>query len=173
MSEPFVGEIRMFTGNYAPRGWAMCNGQIMPIAQNTALFSLLGIMYGGDGRSTFALPNLQARMPMGSGDAPGLTPRSQGDTGGEAAHTLTVAEIPAHAHAVHSAAAPDSVRPSATALLAHSGDNASLFHAPTQLTPMAASAVGPTGGSWAHNNQPPVLCLNFIIALQGVFPPRS
>lgn len=175
MSTPFVAEIRLFTGNFAPTGWALCNGQLLPISQNTALFSLLGTTYGGDGRSTFGLPNLQGRLPLGAGQGPGLSPRALGESGGAATHSLTLNETPAHSHALQSAAAPDSTSPSTSALLSRSGDNAPLYRAPTagHTSPMAANAVGPGGGGWPHDNLPPVLALNFIIALQGVFPPRS
>jgi microcystin-dependent protein len=171
MSDPFVGEIRMFAGNFPPTGWAFCNGQLLPISQNTALFSLLGTTYGGDGKSNFALPNLQGNMPMGAGNGPGLTPRSLGETGGETTHTLLQTEMPQHNHAVQAAAAPDSGQPSPTAMLAQS--NGAIYHGPTNPAAMAASAVQANGAGWAHNNQPPVLALSFIIAMQGIFPPRS
>jgi microcystin-dependent protein len=170
---PFVGEIRMFAGNFPPTGWAFCNGQVLPISQNTALFSLLGTTYGGDGRSTFALPNLQGRMPLGMGGGPGLTPRSLGEASGEATHTLNLNETPAHTHAVQTAAAPDAAQPSPTGLLAHSSDNAALYHSGVDLVPMAGTAVQSNGAGWAHNNQQPALAVTFIIALQGVFPQRG
>lgn len=173
MSDPFVGEIRLFAGNFAPTGWALCNGQLLPISQNTALFSILGTTYGGDGRSNFALPNLQARMPLGAGNGPGLTPRSLGEAGGEPNHTLTSAEMPAHSHAVQSAASPDSKQPTPTSTWAHSGDNSALYHSAGKPAAMAASAMQANGAGWPHNNLPPVLSLTFIIALQGIFPPRS
>lgn len=172
MSDPFVGEIRMFAGNFPPTGWALCNGQLLPISQNTALFSILGTTYGGDGRSNFALPNLQGNMPLGAGNGPGLTPRSLGETGGEPTHTLQQAEMPQHNHAVQTAAAADSNQPSPTAMLAQSSSTA-LYHGLTNPASMAASAVQGNGAGWAHNNQPPVLALSFIIAMQGIFPPRS
>ena len=173
MADPFVGEIRIFRGNFAPSGWAVCNGQLLPISQNTALFSLLGTSYGGDGRSTFALPNLQGRMPMGPGQGPGLSSRQLGDSGGEATHTLTEAELPAHSHGVKTSVSADTGTPAADRYLAPSSDGASLYHSPTKLAPMATSASSPTGGSWAHNNQQPGLGVNYIIALQGIYPPRS
>ncbi len=173
MSNPFVGEIRMFAGNFAPTGWAFCNGQLLPISQNTALFSILGTTYGGDGRSTFALPDLQARMPLGAGNGPGLTPRLLGESAGEAAHAVSTSEMPAHTHAIQTAVAPDSAQPTPTSLWARSSDNAALYHAEADLVPMAASAVQSNGAGWAHNNQSPALAVSFIIALQGVFPPRS
>ena len=173
MSDPFIGEIRLFTGNFAPTGWALCNGQLLPIAQNTALFSILGTTYGGDGRTNFALPNLQARMPLGAGNGPGLTPRSLGEADGKATHTLSTAETPQHTHAVQSAVAPDNTQPGPQALWARSGDNASLYRAPGTPTPMAGTAVLANGAGWAHNNQSPALALSFIIAMQGVYPPRT
>lgn len=172
MSDPFVGEIRLFAGNFPPRGWALCNGQLLPIAQNTALFSLLGITYGGDGRSNFGLPNLQGRMPMAPGAGPGLTPRLLGESGGEATHTLTLSETPSHNHAVQTAAAPDSSQPGPQSMWARSSDNAALYHSLSKPAAMATAAIQAGGSGWAHNNQPPTLALTFIIALQGIFPPR-
>lgn len=172
MSAPFVGEIRLFAGNFPPRGWALCNGQLLPIAQNTALFSLLGITYGGDGRSTFGLPNLQGRMPMAPGAGPGLTPRLLGESGGEATHTLTLSETPAHNHAVQTATAPDSTQPGPQSMWARSSDNAALYRSLSKPAAMATAAIQAGGGGWAHNNQSPTLALTFIIALQGIFPSR-
>jgi microcystin-dependent protein len=172
MSDAFIGEIRAFAGNFAPAGWALCNGQLLPISQNTALFSLLGTTYGGDGKSNFALPNLQGSMPLGAGAGPGLTPRNLGETGGEVNHALSLSEMPPHNHAVQSAAAPDSTQPTPTSLLSRSGDNAALYHGPTNPAAMAAVAVQANGAGWPHNNLPPVLALNFIIAMQGIFPSR-
>jgi microcystin-dependent protein len=170
--DPFVGEIRIFAGNFAPTGWAFCNGQVMPISQNTALFSLLGTQYGGDGRSTFALPDLQARVPINQGAGPGLTPRTPGETGGAAAVTLTTAQMPAHNHALMATAAPSTGTPSAAVGLAPAS-GASIYRSGGNRVAMDAATVGVGGGGAAHNNMQPYLALNFIIALQGIFPPRN
>jgi microcystin-dependent protein len=171
MSDAFVAEIRMFAGNFAPNGWALCDGQLMPISQNTALFSLLGTMYGGDGRSNFALPNLQAASPLGQGQGPGLTPRVVGEMGGVDTVTLLQTEMPAHGHALQGATddvnslSPIGAMPGAaeSAGLYRTGHNAAL----------AATAMSVQGGSLPHNNRQPYLAVTFIIALVGIFPPRS
>jgi microcystin-dependent protein len=169
MSEPFIGEIRTFAGNFAPRGWALCNGQLLSIAQNTALFSLLGTSYGGNGQTSFALPNLQGNAPMHWGDGPGLTPRTIGETGGSATVTLTSAELPSHSHqAMASQSSASELSPSGNAL----GD-APLYAAPPFGAALAPSAVAPSGGSQPHDNMQPHLGLTFIIALEGVYPARS
>jgi microcystin-dependent protein len=173
MADPFVAEIRMFGGNFAPKGWATCDGQLLPISQNTALFSLVGTLYGGDGRSTFALPNLGGRAPMHAGSGPGLTNRSVGDTGGSETVTLSATALPAHAHALRAAnAASDSSQPGGRVLAAAAGD-AFLAAGTKTPTPMHGLTLSPTGGNAPHNNMQPYLTLNFIIALQGIFPPRS
>lgn len=169
MSEPFIGEIRTFAGNFAPKGWALCAGQILPIMQNTALFAILGTTYGGDGKTTFGLPNLQACAPMHWGDGPGLTPRTLGETSGAQAITLTVAEMPQHTHAVNaSSSAATATSPDGTELA-----EAPLYAAPPFTSAMSSGAVQPSGGNQAHNNLQPCLGVTFIIALQGVYPPRS
>ncbi len=175
MSSPFVAEIRIFAGNFAPKGWAMCNGQIMPISQNTALFSLLGTMYGGDGRSNFALPNLQGAAPLQAGQGNGLSLYDQGQSGGEQTVTLLTTEMPAHSHAVNASTASGTLNTPqdnvwAKAVVARQGQN---LYDPTVGTPMSDGAVSMAGGGQPHNNMPPFLALTFIIALQGVFPPRS
>ncbi len=174
--DPFVGEIRIFTGNFAPLGWALCNGQLLPISQNTALFSLLGTMYGGDGKSNFALPNLQGRAPLMFGQGPGLSPRSQGEVGGAAAVTLTSAQIPAHGHTVSgSASLGTTPAPGGTVWGEASAARGQKIYStnPGTAPAMSPQAFGPTGGGQPHNNLPPYLVLNFSIALQGVFPARS
>ena len=176
MSDPFVAEIRIFGFNFAPRGWAFCNGQILPISQNTALFSLLGTTYGGNGQSTFALPNLQDSAPMHPGQGPGLSLHDLGETGGSEVVTLLQSEMPAHSHALKADTADpaDVQAPSAAVVLARSnGGNAYLNPAPASLVPMSFLAIGPAGGDLPHNNMMPFLALSFCIALQGVFPPRT
>lgn len=173
--EPFVAEIRIFPFNFAPRGWAFCDGQIMSISQNTALFSLLGTTYGGDGRSTFALPDMQGNVPMHPGQGPGLSRHDLGEMSGVDSVSLLEAEIPAHTHAVRALNdVADVQSPSPARVLARS-QNANAYTAPTgaPLQRLAASALTPTGGSQPHNNLQPYLTLNFCIALQGVFPPPS
>jgi len=173
MSEPFIAEIRIFAGNFAPRGWAFCNGQLLPISQNTALFSLIGTTYGGDGRTTTALPNLEGRAPMHPGRGPGLTDRRLGQQGGVETVTLTEAQMPNHAHQER---ANDrrarNEAPSATSTFGEAGET---VFAPGSSTtvPMADQAVSATGGSQAHNNMQPFLTLNYIIALVGLYPSRS
>jgi microcystin-dependent protein len=148
----------------------MCNGQLMPIAQNTALFSLLGTQYGGDGKTTFALPNLQNSTPVDQGSASGLTPRSMGDVGGEAQVTLNQSQIPSHIHSAQAVAGPgNQVGPAGHLTAEIRGDS----YAPVANAQMSASALQQTGGGLSHNNLPPFLVLNFVIALVGIFPPRS
>ena len=162
----------MFCGDFAPSGWALCNGQVLPISQNTALFSLLGTTYGGDGRTTFALPNLQAMSPMGQGDGAGLTPSVLGHAGGAATVTLTTLQIPAHTHrALGVARAGSSPSPSAGTWAT---DGHELYTSAANVpTAMDAAALSSEGGGQPHNNLPPYLVVTFIIALQGIFPPRS
>ena len=164
MSEPFLGEIRMFGSNFAPRGWALCDGQLLAISSNTALFSLLGTTYGGDGRTTFGLPDLRGRFPMHVGNGPGLTPRPWGQKSGAESVTLTVAEMPQHGHAV--TADPGNTSSPVDNLPAESND--SIYATGT------SGSVGPkAGGNQPHNNMPPFQTVHFIIALQGIFPSRS
>jgi microcystin-dependent protein len=167
--DPFVAEIRVFPYTFAPKGWALCNGQLLPISQNTALFSLLGTMYGGDGKTTFALPDLQGRVPMMHGQGPGLSLHDQGEAGGSESVTLLESEIPVHSHALGAAtSAADVSIPNAGAVLA-AANGAYQASAGTQLHP---SALAPAGGDQPHNNLMPYLTFNFCIALQGVYPPR-
>lgn len=173
MSEPFLGEIQIFAGNFAPRGWAVCDGGLMPITQNTALYSLLGTMYGGDGRTTFALPNLQGRAPMGVGQGPGLTNRVQGEAGGSEYVTLLTTEMPMHNHVGMLAASTGEQAPAPTTVWGKGfrTTTLSIFSA-SATTQMNVMALSVTGGSYPHNNMQPYLALTFIIALQGVFPSR-
>jgi microcystin-dependent protein len=172
MSDPFVAEIRLFPFNFAPKGWAFCNGQLLPIAQNTALFSLLGTNYGGDGRTTFGLPNLQGASPVASGQGPGLSQRYLGELGGSASVTLISTEMPYHTHLVQASTQEAGARSPSGELFAAEVGVAS-YATPGAGALLAGQAVGVAGGSQPHNNRPPYLALNFCIALQGVFPPRS
>jgi len=170
MADPFIGEVRAFGFNFAPRGWAMCMGQIVSISQNTALFSLLGTNFGGDGRSTFGLPNLQSRVPLSSGQGPGLSDRALGEIGGAESVTLTVSELPAHNHAVKASGSAgtgndiDGQLPAVAARPVY-GSGAAVQ--------MADGSVRPTGGSLPHQNFMPTLVMNYCIALQGIYPQRS
>ena len=173
MSAPFVAEIRIFACNFAPTGWAQCNGQIMPISQNTALFSLLGTYYGGDGKSTFALPNLMDSVPVHTGQGQGLSQRFLGEQSGAEFVTLLESEIPAHNHALNAMTlAAVAKLPAANTSIARSR-NTSAYAVTGTLAAMNPSTLAPTGGSLPHNNLMPYLVLNFCIALQGVFPPRT
>ena len=172
MSDPFVAEIRVFAFNFAPTGWAACNGQILPISQNTALFSLLGTTYGGNGQSTFALPNLQGSSPMHPGQGPGLSLRNLGESGGSETVTLLKSEMPLHSH-LPRASAGDSTDQTPQNSFHAVGIGIGQHATATNLIPLSSNAVAPTGGSLPHNNMQPYLTVNFCIALQGVFPPRS
>ena len=173
MADPFVAEIRMFAFNFAPKGWAWCNGQLLPISQNTALFSLLGTTYGGDGKSNFALPNLQGSAPMHPGQGNGLSLHDLGEMGGSQTVTLLESEIPAHVHTVKAFNDVGEDRiPGPTEALARSTGGL-LYAAPANTQSMAPQALTPAGGSLPHNNMQPYLTCYFNIALQGVFPPRS
>jgi microcystin-dependent protein len=178
MAEAFVAEIRIFPFNFAPKGWALCDGQILPISQNTALFSLLGTTYGGNGQTDFALPNLQGSAPLHIGGAqpgPGLTSRSLGEAGGEQSVSLLASQMPSHTHTARAAASGGQGSPAGN-VWASAG-----FGRPPAYTPsnqntnvqMNPKASGVTGGSLPHNNMPPYVCLNFCIALVGTFPTRS
>ncbi|HEV2773690.1 MAG TPA: tail fiber protein [Thermoleophilaceae bacterium] len=174
MADPFVAEIRIFPFNFPPKGWAWCDGQLLPVSQNTARFSLLGTVYGGDGKSTFALPDLQGRAPMHPGQGPGLSLHHLGETGGTDSVTLVDSEMPVHAHTQRAAPDPgDNIVPGPTVSLAGSASaNAYVGGSPTPQA-MNPQALAPSGGSQPHNNLQPYLTLYFCIALQGVFPPRS
>jgi len=172
MSDPFVAEIRIFPFNFAPKGWAWCNGQILPISQNTALFSLLGTTYGGNGQSNFALPNLQGLVPMHPGQGPGLSLHDLGEVGGSENVTLLQSEIPAHSHTLQASLDDaDLAIPTSGRSLAKSSSN--LYANVNPNTLMADQALSPVGGDQPHNNMMPYLTYYFNIALQGIFPPRS
>ncbi len=175
MSSPFVGEIRMFGGNFAPKGHALCNGQLLQIRQNTALFSILGVTYGGDGRTTFGLPNLQGSAAIGAGQGPGLSQRVLGEVGGVTNVTLSTAEMAAHSHTANaSGGLGDSPSP-ANAIWSASGSGRTpdTIYATSGNASMSPNALSPAGGSGSHNNMPPYLAVSFIIALVGIFPPRN
>jgi microcystin-dependent protein len=175
MADPFVAEVRILPTNFAPTGWAFCDGQLLPISQNTALFSLLGTTYGGDGKTTFALPDLQGQAPMHPGQGPGLSNHDLGETGGAQTTTLPESEVPAHAHAIRADAADpaDVQAPSGAVVLARSQGGSAYQTDTASLVAMAPASVATTGGGQPHNNMQPYLTLSFCIALQGVFPPRS
>lgn len=168
--DPFVAEIRILPTNFAPKGWAFCNGQLLPISQNTALFSLLGTTYGGNGQTNFALPNLQGAAPMHPGQGPGLSLRDLGEVGGTETVTLTQTQIPSHTHPLNADSGSPTTGSPANAVLA-SPAALRRYSAASDLEPMVP--VGAAGGSQPHNNMQPYLTLNFCIALQGVYPPRS
>jgi microcystin-dependent protein len=172
VADPFVAEIRIFPFNFAPTGWAFCDGQLMPISQNTALFALLGTTYGGDGKSTFALPNLQGSAPMQPDQGPGLSDYDLGQVGGSETVTLLQSEIPAHTHQMRAATQDPAnvklVNPNASFGISQGGP----VYQDTGDVQLAPEALSPAGGSLPHNNMMPYLTLTFCIALQGVFPPR-
>jgi microcystin-dependent protein len=175
MSAPFVAEIRMFAGNFAPTGWALCDGQLLPISQNTALFSLLGTFYGGDGKSTFALPDLQGATPVGTGKGAGLSDYFLGQSSGSAFITLLTSEMPAHNHLLQAytddLADINEVSPS---IILGKGSGITPYSPVANAnTNMNFNAIGIAGGSLPHNNMMPFLTVTFIIAMQGVFPPRQ
>jgi microcystin-dependent protein len=176
VSDPFVAEIRIFAGNFAPKGWASCDGQLLPISQNTALFSLLGTYYGGDGKSTFALPNLAGNVPMMWGQGSGLSLHDLGEMSGSQTVTLLESEMPAHQHFARvSTQQGDVQQPTTTTSIARPfGATPFVPGSPAPpLVNMAFQSLAPAGSSFPHNNMMPTLTLYFIIALQGVFPPRG
>lgn len=175
MSEPFLGEIKMFGGNFAPRGYALCDGQLLPINQNTALFSLLGTIYGGDGRTSFALPDLRGRVPVHEGTGPGLSPVQLGSRGGSETTTLNISNLPPHDHTatLHGEkVAPTDPNPSGRML---AGGSIYASPDPKEDKTMASGSVKvqSTGGGQSFNNRPPYLGMNYIIALQGLYPSRN
>ena len=180
MADPFVAEIRIFPFNFAPSGWAMCNGQLLPLSQNTALFSLLGTVYGGDGKSNFALPNLQGSAPMHPGQGQGLSLRDLGEQSGSESVTLLQSEIPVHNHQVQATAANGNIDAPAGTVLARGNfgfqgttGSVALYSNDAPNTAMSLQAMALAGGGLPHNNMQPYLTMNFCIAMQGVFPPRQ
>ena len=169
---PFIGLIVMFGGNFAPRGWALCDGQLLPINQYSALFSILGTTYGGDGRTTFALPDMRGRVPIHEGTGPGLSPYDLGQKGGSETVTLTTNQIPSHHHNVNLGGTGSTPAGSGSLLGNVTGTN--LIYNPTASgNTLASNAISNTGGGQSHNNIQPYLAVNFIIALQGTYPSRS
>jgi microcystin-dependent protein len=168
MSEPFLSEIKIMSFNFPPKGWAMCNGQLLPINQNQALFSLLGTTYGGDGRVNFALPNLQARTPIHFGNGHTL-----GEIGGEQAHTLSMAELPQHTHSANAANVTATSNAPSNARMLSQSQGANLYAGASNLNAMVPGAIANVGGSQAHQNMQPFLTLTFCIALQGIFPSQN
>jgi microcystin-dependent protein len=173
--DPFVAEIRIYPFNFAPKGWAFCDGQILPLSQNTALFSLLGTTYGGDGKSNFALPNMQGNAPMFWGQGPGLSLHDIGEVGGSDTVSLLESEIPSHSHDMMAIAlAANRTSPVSNTFARASGGNPYIAASPLPpLVNLSDSTVAPAGGDQPHNNLMPYLTLNFCIALQGVYPPRT
>jgi len=168
MSEPFIAEIKPIASTFAPRNWAFCDGQLLPVPQNTALFSLIGTVYGGDGRSTFALPNLQGRAPMHPGQGPGLSPHQLGERGGSETVRLSASELATHDHPMQADGSADQADAEGHAL-----GGAPLYGPPRADLSMALSAIDVAGGTAAHNNMQPYLAVRFVIALQGIYPSRS
>jgi microcystin-dependent protein len=175
MADPFVAEIRIFPFNFAPKGWAWCDGQLLPLSQNTALFSLLGTTYGGNGKSNFALPYLQGRAPMHPGQGPGLSLHDLGETGGSETVSLLESEIPSHSHAFRAAGGDvgEERIPTGRAIARTTGVGGNLYGTVASVVPMSDQSLAPAGGDAPHNNMQPYLTFYFNIALQGVFPPRG
>jgi len=174
MADPFLAEIRIFPFNFAPKGWAWCDGQLLPLSQNTALFSLLGTVYGGNGKSNFALPDLQGRAPMFWGQGPGLSLHDLGETDGSPTVTLLESEIPSHAHAINAQGSNSNLNDPSGAVFARPFGGGNLYKTPAGATVvgMSPNTLAPSGGDQPHNNMQPYLTCYFCIALQGVYPPR-
>ena len=173
MSEPFLAEVRMVGFNFAPRGWAFCDGQILPINQNQSLYSLLGTTYGGDGRTSFALPDLRGRTPIHVGASDGGTHHSQGQKSGEETHTLAVNEMPIHTHSLQASTNAATADDPTGQVLSKSRERSYANYSPAQAVDMGASSVANVGGGQAHENMQPYLAVNFCMALQGLFPSRN
>ena len=175
MSEPFIAEVRIFPYNFAPRGWAFCDGQLLPIAQNTALFALIGTLYGGDGRTTFGLPNLKGRAALHPGNGPGLSPYNLAQRGGVEKVTLSTAQIAAHQHTFRCVDEPgeQGTLTNTVSLARSTGGQLYQSNTTANLVNMLAASLPDAGGGQSHNNLEPILTLSFCIALQGIFPSRS
>ena len=174
MSEPFIAEIKIFAGNFAPRGYAFCNGQLLPIAQNTALFSLIGTIYGGDGRTTTGLPDLTNRAPIHAGKGPGLTQRRLGYTGGQESVVLSEAQIPLHTHTPRASTSENGKSSDPSSHVWGKGIGNEFYRPVTDInTRLSSQAIGAVGGNQAHDNMQPYLTLNYIIALVGIYPSRN
>lgn len=173
MADPFVAEIRIFPFNFPPKGWAFCDGQLLPLSQNTALFSLLGTTYGGNGKSNFALPDMQGNAPMHPGQGPGLSLHDLGEIGGSETVTLLESEIPSHSHGMMAATTAANSKSPAGNVLSRATANVYMPPAGNPLVSMSPNALAPAGGDQSHNNMMPYITLNFCIALQGIFPPRT
>ncbi len=173
MSEPFVGEIRMFAGNFAPRGWAFCDGQLLATSQNDALFSLLGTIYGGDGRTTFGLPEMRGRVPVHQGTGPGLSQRRLGARYGAETETLTTSQLPSHNHGGTLQANNGSASSADPVGNVPANANTTVYTSEDIDTNFSSQAIANEGGSSSHNNLMPALCINFIIALVGIYPSRN
>ncbi len=171
MSEPFVGEIRMFAGNFAPRGWAFCDGQLLAVSQNDALFSLFGTIYGGDGRTTFGLPDMRGRLPIHAGTGPGLSPRRLGAKGGAEKVTLTINQLPSHGHNFRAVTGPADRASPEDATVAETVTS-DIYNVEVPDSPLRSDAVSHVGGSRSHTNLMPFLCIHFIVALFGIYPSR-
>ncbi len=172
MSEPFVGEIRMFAGNFAPRGWAFCDGQLLAVSQNDVLFSLLGTIYGGDGRTTFGLPDMRGRIPLHAGSGPGLSPRKLGTKSGAEKETLTINQLASHSHDLNgNTATADSATAQGKILSTPVGVRA--YEPKDPNVSLASTTITNTGGSRPHSNLMPTVCIHFIIALFGIYPSRQ
>ena len=172
MSQPFLGEIKIFGGNFAPRGFAFCAGQLLSIAQNDALFMLIGTTYGGDGQSTFGLPDLRGRLPIHQGSGPGLTGRTLGEAAGTETETLTTAQVPTHTHALQASSKPATTSTPGNSVVLGQTTGGELYAIPPAApdATLAAASVSSAGGSQPHNNLQPYLGLSFVIALEGIFP---
>ena len=171
--EYFIGQILIVGFNFAPRGFALCNGQLLPIAQNTALFSLLGTTYGGNGQTTFGLPDLRGRLPIHQGQGPGLSPRSLGERSGVESVTLVSTQMPQHTHTLNAVSESGNVGAPANAFLAATGSLDPEYRLAGTAVQLAPTAIGSVGGSQPHDNMPPFLVVNFVIALEGIFPSRN